>query len=228
MRHIIIAALVVVVGCAADVTTPSSPDVSIGGDSDKKKPRPPSNPPPSSYQPFSGAVPLTNWTVTDEAVRFITLSTAAFDFPRDPQSRNYLFKDVAYALTESQTYTLRFSVTGSAPVFTFGVQNPICTMPPMVTPFLWHGDSLGTITDRYWAFAFKQTLALGNYSVSVPLTSQHWFDVYGAQSAQQFAAARSRVNHLGMTFGGGCYYGHGVGLTSGSARFAVTSLELRP
>lgn len=192
------------------------------------------NEPPNSapspfpiYRPFSGPVPLTDWTVTDEAVRFVSLPTAAFDFPRAPRSRNYLFKNVAYALTDSQTIVLEFKVTGAAPVFTFGVQDPSCTMPPMVTPFLWHGDSLATITDRYWAFEFKQLIGSGGeFSIAVPLTSTHWFDVYGGQSARQFEAARSRVNHLGVTFGGGCYYGHGVGLTSGAATFSLERAEI--
>jgi uncharacterized membrane protein YedE/YeeE len=37
-----------------------------------------------------------------------------------------------------------------------------------------------------------------------------------------FEAAREDLVNVGMTFGGGCYFGHGVFVTGGTARFITT------
>lgn len=229
MKRLLVLLLLLSVACVA----PTQPELfSAGGggkgNSDKK---PPKTPPPSGgYAPFSGALPLTNWTVTDEQVRMLPLATPTFAFPVYPKTRNYLYKTQALALTATQTLVLDFTIT-AAPGTVFdandGIPSP-APMPPMVTPFLWHGDSLGTITDRYWAFNFKQVIGVGGtFHVEVPLTWPHWFDVYGGQNAAQFEAARTRIDHLGVTLGGGSTYGHGIGLAGGAATLVVTGVRVQ-
>ena len=36
------------------------------------------------------------------------------------------------------------------------------------------------------------------------------------------------MGHIGVTFGGGCFFGHGVNVSGGAARFIMTRFELKP
>lgn len=66
--------------------------------------------------------------------------------------------------------------------------------------------------------------------VTAPLTADQWSDVngqLGSANTAAFADALSNVGAVGMTFGGGCFYGHGVYLDSGSVTFVVTKFTLQ-
>ena len=66
----------------------------------------------------------------------------------------------------------------------------------------------------------------------VPLTSANFRTVEGEMADQDgttegwFASALANVSKIGVTFGGGCNYGHGVYTTNGSARFTLLSYEI--
>lgn len=57
--------------------------------------------------------------------------------------------------------------------------------------------------------------------MSVPLTSDYWTNVYGKQNANAFDAALKNVGWFGLTFGGQYFWGHGVTLTGGTAKFIL-------
>lgn len=57
--------------------------------------------------------------------------------------------------------------------------------------------------------------------MSIPLTPDHWTNVYGKTSSQSFYSSLSKVGWFGLTFGGQYYWGHGVSLESGSAKFIL-------
>jgi hypothetical protein len=57
--------------------------------------------------------------------------------------------------------------------------------------------------------------------MSIPLTPDRWSNVYGQQNPQAFAAALKNVGFFGLTFGGQYFWGHGVGLSSGNAKFIL-------
>ena len=59
------------------------------------------------------------------------------------------------------------------------------------------------------------------------LTPDQWSSVYGktgnydATALAGFRDALANLGHIGMTFGGGCFFGHGVNVSGGTARFVL-------
>jgi hypothetical protein len=42
-----------------------------------------------------------------------------------------------------------------------------------------------------------------------------------------FKQAITNLENVGFSFGGGCFYGHGVRVSGGGARFALTSYKVK-
>ena len=60
-------------------------------------------------------------------------------------------------------------------------------------------------------------LANGEYAMTVRLSPDQWTNVEGERSGAGFAKTLKRVDNIGLTFGGGCFFGHGVSVTGGTA-----------
>jgi hypothetical protein len=81
-------------------------------------------------------------------------------------------------------------------------------------------------TDEWWADS-KFKLAPESTTVQVPLTPDHWTDVYAERANAStstlagFNFAKGNVQAYGVSFGGGCFAGHGVSTIGGTARFEV-------
>jgi uncharacterized membrane protein YedE/YeeE len=52
------------------------------------------------------------------------------------------------------------------------------------------------------------------------------FGKKGEIAREEFSLALEDVENIGMTFGGGCFFGHGVNVTGGQASFAVTEFSI--
>ncbi len=92
------------------------------------------------------------------------------------------------------------------------------------------GDDWRTESYRWWSNEFIE-LRPGTYTLDVPMTPDHWFDVYGHWASEPavtggFNAAKGSVMAIGMTFGG-MFAGHGVYAIGGHARFALQEFSLR-
>jgi hypothetical protein len=90
---------------------------------------------------------------------------------------------------------------------------------------------LGKFGYRWWSNPSSFVLAPTNGAVTftVPLHGSQWTDVNGMNGVQQpsgFAAALAHPANIGMTFGGGCFFGHGVFIDSGTATFNVTGFSV--
>ena len=86
---------------------------------------------------------------------------------------------------------------------------------------------------RWWSNQINYPLqnSDGLVSLTVPLSGDHWSDVYGITGAADpahFAATLADAGPVGMTFGGGCFFGHGAYITSGAATFALKSYVIDP
>jgi hypothetical protein len=64
--------------------------------------------------------------------------------------------------------------------------------------------------------------------LTVPLTTGRWVDVLGHDNSANFPmfVAAEQNGAIGMTFGGGCFDGHGIAVKNGSANFTLISLAL--
>jgi hypothetical protein len=124
-------------------------------------------------------------------------------------------------------------VDGSA---TFGYQTEpfnTCVYPANARPFFWSNNNGAGEFDRWWANRDAFVLASGQVTLTVPLIGDRWSSVYGklgstdAAASAGFASALSHVSSIGLTFGGGCFFGHGVYLDSGSATFTILNYSVQ-
>jgi len=148
---------------------------------------------------------------------------------------NYVTTPVNAAITAAVlTMTFRIETTG-APFFQCALNpNNTCTNPAAVRLFIQRqGDTLEVDHEfyRWWSKAAAK-LTAGTATLTVPLMPDQWMSVLGKagnldQSAEAgFHAALQNVGNIGMTFGGGCFAGHGVNISGGTARFSLMSYRI--
>ena len=87
--------------------------------------------------------------------------------------------------------------------------------------------------DRWWSNPRAYALAPGSATISVPVQAEYWSSVnrrfgnaYG-ETRFNFEKALLNVTRLGLTFGGGCSFGHGIRIRGGTARFVLTEYAIR-
>jgi hypothetical protein len=87
---------------------------------------------------------------------------------------------------------------------------------------------------RWFSNSVAHQLAPGTANPSASLTDlSQWTSVFGekanasAAATAGFKQAMANLGNVGFSFGGGCFYGHGVRLSGGSARFAVISYAVK-
>lgn len=198
----------------------------LSGCSEKPSPPPPPAPPPSSPWQFwySEGVPT---------APIIDGDGWWFDAPRAPGHVNYLIKPGRYSLRN------RFAIAGNIEQSDDAAwsykTNPDNTCDG-VANFRFYiqraGDDLSgagpMASYRWWSNPCNVELKAGAYDADVNLWPSQWSNVYGKFGSDvpaEFNAAIADVQAVGLTFGGGCFFGHGVQLLSGSARVRCTSFE---
>jgi hypothetical protein len=189
--------------------------------------------------------PPTPLTVSMEASRWVTIgdptpfplanedANLAFEFPTTG-AMNYLYTPSGLsAVRGTVVVTLRVATTG--PVV-FNSLDPVagsCNIPPTVRPFFWANDNGNGVYDRWWSNPRSFPLADGSATISVPLLPEFWSSVNGkfgnADTATRFGFDKAILNvtRLGLTFGGGCSFGHGVNIRGGSAQFQLTGYAIQ-
>ncbi len=214
-----------------------------GGSSVSSKPSP---------KPISGAPsPPTAWTLWFSPG--VTLGAGpSFNFPTwvsscpGPTGFNQTCPAVHYlvnrggVLLSGQSVIMTATVAGSSPQWNYNnIENDgnTCVAPATVRFFIqeagddWSGN--GAFAYYRWWSTQAIPLQLGTFTLTVPLIPGDWSSVMGAQGDSSPAAtagfnqALASAQAIGMTFGGGCFYGHGVDLTGGSATFTVDGFTVQ-
>jgi hypothetical protein len=194
--------------------------------------------PRSHATPIPADLTANQWQ-TATTFRSYPLSNGAkgsltFIFPDITQGLfGYLYSKTAYRLTGFSTYQASFAVAvlSGSPVFTYdaGPDNP-CANPPHVQLFLWGTRNADSEFARWWSHAGAHELSPGTILLSADLNDlTDWSSVYGksADSSAEATAGFDRARDsalIGLTFGGGCFAGHGVATKGGTARGDVVSL----
>jgi len=202
-------------------------------------PPPPPKLPPNTLQ-------LTDWdgeywdgTSNYWIVKEATSGLPIFAFPQasTPAWLDYLIaiQQEAVSISGTLTMTVEVTVVGD-PIFNWQSEsdNTCYWAPATVRPFF-EGTHNTNTTGRWWAIPPNDyVLAPGSMVITVPLTPANWSDVNGqngASSSQTIAGFADSLNNLsmiGMTFGGGCFYGHGVNVSGGTAEFRVLDYRIIP
>ena len=104
----------------------------------------------------------------------------------------------------AKSITVTFSIVANSPVYDYKTAtNNTCVSPAKMRLLLEHHNdaALNNPVYRWW---------------SNPLD----------RPERDFTATLLRIGAIGMTFGGGCFFSHGVYLNSGSATLTVTDMTL--
>jgi hypothetical protein len=162
-----------------------------------------------------------------------------FDFPTDPNSVHYVLAAVNMAASSYVDASILVTTT-ETPAFVYNLQpDNNCVYPAHVRFLLQEkGDDLsgrnGKQYFRWWSNSIAYQLASGPAKLTTSLTDlSQWTSVFGekananAAATAGFKQAMANLGNVGFSFGGGCFYGHGVRVSGGGARFAVTSYVVK-
>lgn len=140
---------------------------------------------------------------------------------------------VNYVQTPFQTTTTPQEVS-----ITFRIESNLPTYDVMdgtdIAPATFHiffeqqNDDLIDPDGRWWAHGGYQLGSQDNQTITltVPFSYNHWSNVYGYTDPQRFATSWQNVGWVGVTFGGQYFWGHGVAMGAGSARFVLINFQI--
>lgn len=157
--------------------------------------------------------------------------TWQFDFPA-ADGVHYLTRPLVKAETGRQSAFLscRIQKISGKPFFkSLDITGP---MLPSARLMLERADDMGSQDGRWWSNPACIVLtADGNsQTLSVQLSPDLWSNVnghFGNSRPTQFADAMKNLGRIGITFGGGNSFGHGVYATGGKARFTLIKCKLQ-
>lgn len=196
-----------------------------GGDSSTPAP-PPVNP------PFSGSLP-TNWAITRGSPGTVGTFGGNFNFPQCASAQtcwiSYDEVPLVVRLNEAQTYTVQYTIYGDNPVFVHDTKDNTCGGPSSLTLLLRRqGDIDVAPYGRFFSISsFGKPLVLGSDVISVPVITANWQAAQVVMDAGQFSDALLHLGSVGVVFGGGCFAGHGVAVSSGSAAFKIDAAAIQ-
>lgn len=85
--------------------------------------------------------------------------------------------------------------------------------------------------DRWWSSEAYVVLGPGTTTISTQFDPTLWTNVWGhhgetdADHLAGFLSAVGQGGRIGLTFGAGCFYGHGVNANGGPAKFTILDLH---
>jgi hypothetical protein len=155
-----------------------------------------------------------------------------FDFPSS-DGVHYIM--VPYTASKPhKTLTITFKVTALTGNPRFISVETGCNEAADFRPILERqGDMLSASQEfyRWWSSDKVKLVADGRiHTLSVPLTPDRWGSVFGKNGTQaptEFATSLQNLMGVGITFGGGCFAGHGVYVTGGKARFTLLNYQIQ-
>ena len=158
----------------------------------------------------------------------------AFDFPRPPGSVHYITKPVTAAAHSAARAAFTIATKGE-PAFDYRTAaDNTCDRPAAVHLLLQRqGDDMsgkGRYEFYRWWSKAAAVLQEGSATLDVALKPGLWTSVFGKSGDADpgaFAAAIADLGNVGVTFGGGCFFGHGVRILNGSAVFTMHRFTVR-
>ena len=152
----------------------------------------------------------------------------SFDFPLPPASVHYVAKPVTLSASGAVSATFTVATKGS-PLFDYRTApDNTCDRPATVRLFLQRRDDPMSGEGDYefyrrWSNVGAE-LKDRTVTLDVPLQPALWTSVFGKSGDANpcaFAAAMADLGNIGITFGGGCFFGHGVRILNGGAIFSM-------
>lgn len=153
----------------------------------------------------------------------------SFEFPSSGTGGHVNYVQTPFnATTTLHAVSITFKVESDAPQYE--VLDPTDIPPATIHLFFeQQGDDLVDPNGRWWALASGYNLGSqddGTIMYNVALTSDQWSNVVGQHDPQAFAAALTNIGWIGLTCGGQYFWGHGVALGNGSAKFILVDFQV--
>jgi hypothetical protein len=148
----------------------------------------------------------------------------SFEFPTSKTGGHVNYLQTPFnATTILHHVNMTFEVESDTPQY--NVIDPSDILPATVHIFFeQQNDDLRDPNGRWWAGASGYNLgSQDNRTITliVPLTPDHWSNVYGKNDPNAFYAALNNVGWIGLTCGGQYFWGHGVALDNSKAKFIL-------
>jgi hypothetical protein len=153
----------------------------------------------------------------------------SFEFPSATTGGHVNYVQTPFNVTMTpHTMSMTFKVESNAAQYV--VLDPGDHVPATLRLFFEQkGDDLRDPNGRWWTYG--KFFNLGSQdgttiTLMFPLTADQWSNVYGQQDQGAFSAALANVGWVGFTCGGQLFAGHGVALSSGSAKFILMNFQV--
>ena len=161
----------------------------------------------------------------------------SFDFPRGTDCKHkhdcfgvhYVTTPYRKPIPVNATLITSFQIMTQGEVrFNYRLEaSNTCFSPATVRAFLQRADDdLYAASGRFWSNPIATILAPGNFTMAIKLHPDQWTNVEGKHDQEGFEALLGKIGNVGITFGGGCFFGHGVNVEGGSARFVMSSFAI--
>jgi hypothetical protein len=148
----------------------------------------------------------------------------------------YTKKPLSFSTCQLLNVTFQVSTVGT-PTFDWQSEaSNTCALPPASVRAFFYSQ-LSTLrhnyTNEWWAntsnsYYILQDTNGTSVTLSVSFNPANWSSVYGVlgnQDVKDFTAALANINDIGLSYGGGCFFGHGVSVSGGEATFTLQSLN---
>lgn len=158
----------------------------------------------------------------------------AFLFTDYPRTVHRLTKANPGALYGNLSFSVTISTEGSPQFIKAPGDNP-CNIPANFRAYVEAPDWYNPPYDykRWWSN--PQAVYLTGpttVSMTIPIQGDQWSSVFGAmgnssnEAAMGFQQAMNNPGAAGFTFGAGCFFGHGIYVTGGTAKFNLTDFRV--
>ncbi len=164
----------------------------------------------------------------------------SFLFPTGSGHVNYLTTPTSKPLTGSLTFTAQVIVTSGVPRFLAAPEvGNTCDTPASVRAYVeqvydargpGHDIIYAPATYRWWSNPIALQLSEGVATVTTPIDPSQWSDTDGHLGTDELVGFQDAMAHpaaVGLTFGSGCFFGHGVVVSGGTARFVLTNFQVQ-
>lgn len=164
-----------------------------------------------------------------------------FDFPLPNQRVSFLTHPTSGSINGA-TITATFFIEASNPAYT-GANVGGCIVPVNVRVYFTSGNAVYKLStadkypNLYWwcsqstAVAYIEQVDDGSLvTLTASVTPTGWSNANGQSASSQltgFNSAANSARHIGLAFGGGCFFDTGVGISSGSSTFHLVSFTVQ-
>jgi hypothetical protein len=210
------------------------------GNQKKKPPQPPIVQPPVVS---AWSLQIANRdTHQYEAGALLNEGVVAFLFTDYPRIVGKLTRSNTGALYGNLFFTVTITTTGSPQFIKAPEEGNTCDTPANFRAYVEAPDwadfynpdgteKPGARHKRWWSNSTTVTLAgTLTVSMSVPIRGDMWTSVFGAsgdssEAAMWFAQTMNNPGAAGFTYGSGCWSGHGIFVTGGTAKFTLNEFR---